>query len=169
MIVNRRQLANIFGITLPTVDAWRQRGMPYAKEGGLGREWEFDTAACIEWHVEQQSTRLGAAALPDGVESFEHAERRKMIAQADRAEVLVAKDAGLLVPIDEVAAVVAEENARVRARILGIPNELRPKVMTFLAQDRKAAEQLISDAEAIVLEALGEIRSWAPEPDDAEV
>jgi hypothetical protein len=91
-----------------------------------------------------------------------------MIANADKAEVQVAKEAGLLVPISEVASVVAEEHARVRARLLTIPNELRPKVLTFLAEDRPAAEQVLADVEEVVLEALTEIRSWAPEPEAAE-
>jgi hypothetical protein len=81
----------------------------------------------------------------DRPETVEEASRRKEIAHADRAEIMVAKEAGLLVPIEEVAAVVAEENARARTRILAIPNELRPKVLTFLQNDRKAAEQLLTD------------------------
>lgn len=169
MLVNRKNLANVFGVTLPTIDAWRDRGMPFVTEGRLGREWEFETRDCIDWWVEQQGRRASVAGSTDpGFESIEEAERRKMIAQADRAEVQVAKEAGILVPISEVASVVAEENARVRARLLTIPNELRPKVLTFLSNDRKAAEQLLTDAEAVLMEALGEIRSWAPAPEVVE-
>jgi hypothetical protein len=103
----------------------------------------------------------------DRPETVEEASRRKEIAHADRAEIMVAKEAVLLVPIEEVAAVVAEENARARTRILAIPNELRPKVLTFLQNDRKAAEQLLTDCEEVIKEAMAEIRSWAPghEPD----
>lgn len=171
MRVNRRGLADILGISLPTVTAWADQGMPFEVEGSKSAEWEFDTRKCIDWYAANKSARK-AKPLPgdgedeNGRESIEEAERRKMIAQADKAEVLVAKEAGLLVPIDEVAAVAAEENARVRARLLTLPNELRPKVMTFLANDRKAAEQLLTDAESVILEALEEIRSWAPVPEN---
>lgn len=163
MHVNRKNLANVFGVTLPTIDAWRERGMPFVTEGRLGREWEFETRACIDWWIEQQARRTRASGSTDPeFESIEEAERRKRIAQADRAEVYVAKEAGILVPIDEVAAVVAEEHSRVRSRLLSIPNELRPAVLTFLAHDRPAAEQLLASAEEGILEALTEIRSWAP-------
>jgi phage terminase Nu1 subunit (DNA packaging protein) len=173
---NRRQLADILGISLPTVTAWASQGMPAEVEGSKSAEWEFDTRKCIEWFAQNKMTLKARAPAPgedpfneDGTarESIEEAERRKMIAQADKAEVQVAKEAGLLVPIAEVANVVSEENARVRARLLTIPNELRPTVMTFLAHDRPAAEQLLTAAEETILEALGEIRSWAPEAEKA--
>jgi terminase small subunit / prophage DNA-packing protein len=175
--VNRRQLADILGISLPTVTAWTNEGMPFTREGSKSAEWEFETRECIEWFGAnklklrpRQPTRGknpfdGDDSSP---ETIDEAERRKMIANADKAEVQVAKEAGILVPISEVASVVAEENARVRARLLTLPNELRPKVLTFLAEDRKAAEQLLADTESVVLEALSEIRSWAPAPADVE-
>jgi predicted transcriptional regulator len=105
----------------------------------------------------------------DGPETIEEAERRKMVANADKAEVQVAKEAGILVPISEVAAVVAEEHARVRARLLTIPNESRPAVSTYLAEDREAAEQLLAAIEETILEALSEIRSWAPGAEEPPV
>lgn len=145
--------------------------MPFTREGSKSAEWEFDTRECIEWFAANKFKMKARGPAPgedpfneDGTtrETIEEAERRKMIAQADKAEVQVAKEAGLLVPISEVAAVVSEENARVRARLLTIPNEVRPTAMTFLAHDRPAAEQLLTAIEETVLEALTEIRSWAP-------
>jgi hypothetical protein len=143
--------------------------MPSAVQGSKGVEWVFETKDCIEWFARNKIKRKDAAngqdpfADPaDRPETVEEASRRKEIAHADRAEIMVSKEAGLLVPIDEVAAVVAEENARARTRILAIPNEIRPKVLTFLGNDRKAAEQLLGDVEEVITEAMAEIRSWAP-------
>lgn len=174
--MNRRQLADILGISLPTVGAWVGEGMPFTREGSKSAEWEFDTREAIEWmaanKLKLKDKRLKRASTPfdeddGGPETIEEAERRKMVAQADKAEVQVAKEAGILVPISEVAGVVAEEHARVRARLLTIPNELRPQVLTFLAEDREAAEQLLAAAEETILEALTEIRSWAPGAEEA--
>lgn len=167
MRVNRRQLADILGITLPTVTAWANAGMPAVVAGSKGVEWVFETKDCVLWYADNRHKK--AQAVVDDPfdpgnkpETIEEASRRKEIAHADRAEVMVAKEAGKLVPIEEVAAVVMEENGRVRTNLLKIPNEIRPKVLTFLQNDRKAAEQLLADVEAVVLEALGEIRTWAP-------
>lgn len=161
MQVNRRKLASTFGITLPTVDAWVEKGMPFETEGGLGREWVFDTKDCIAWWAEEQHRRRASAIAPPGQESYEEAERRKMVAAADKAELELARAAQLVVPIDEVAGVVLEENIRVRNRLLALPNELRPKALAVLPNDRQAAEGLVSAAEAIVLEAMEEIRGWS--------
>lgn len=160
MQVNRRKLASIFGVTLPTIDAWVEKGMPFETEGGLGREWVFETKDCIAWWAEEQHRRRASAIAPPGQESYEEAERRKMVAAADKAELELARAAELVVPIDEVAGVVLEENIRVRTRLLAIPNELRPKAMAVLPNDREAAEGLVSAAEAIILEAMEEIRGW---------
>lgn len=178
MRVNRRQLADILGKSLPTITAWASEGMPCVKPGSKHQEWEFETTEVIPWVAANKLKLKGRGAAKvnhpfaddgDGPETIEEAERRKMVAQADKAEVQVAKEAGILVPISEVASVVAEEHARVRARLLTIPNELRPQVLTFLAEDREAAEQLLAAAEETILEALTEIRSWAPGAEVAPV
>jgi hypothetical protein len=44
--VNRRQLADILGISMPTVTAWVGEGMPFTREGSKSAEWEFDTREC---------------------------------------------------------------------------------------------------------------------------
>lgn len=179
MRVNRRQLADILGITQPTVTAWCDQGMPSLVQGSKGVEWAFETKDCIDWFARNKVKQRERGPAPGedpfaetgvGRETVEEASRRKEIAHADRAEIMVAKEATLLVPIDEVAAVVAEENARARTRILSIPNEIRPKVLTFLQNDRRAAEQLLTDVEDVIKEAMAEIRSWAPdhEPDEIQ-
>ena len=174
MRVNRAQLADIFGVSLPTVTAWHREGMPAVQEGRKGKEWVFDTVDCLEWYFRRKfkpqaaSIRHGDpfADPSDAPETIEQAQLRKESALADKHELAAAKEAGLLVPVDEVAAIVAEENARVRARLLGIPNELRPLLLTHLGNDRKAAEQCVSRAEAIIHEALAEVQSYA-EPEVA--
>lgn len=172
MRCNRRQLSDILRISMPTVTTWVGEGMPFVREGSKSAEWEFETRDCIEWMAANKlkaraKAKSGDDEPAEGHETIEEAERRKMVANADKAEVQVAKEAGILVPISEVASVVAEEHARVRARLLTIPNELRPAVLTFLAHDRPAAEQLLAAAEETILEALTEIRSWAPDPENA--
>jgi phage terminase Nu1 subunit (DNA packaging protein) len=51
IVVNRSGLAAIVGVSLPTIDAWIQQGMPYLRRADRdkGREWQFDTAAAIDW------------------------------------------------------------------------------------------------------------------------
>lgn len=177
MKVNRADLALIFGVSLPTVTAWHKEGMPCEKEGRKGVEWVFDTVDCIEWYMARKFKPRGGGGghrqhptdpFTDGSdlpETIEQAQLRYESARADKMETQTAKELGLLVPVDEVAAIVVEENARVRARLLSIPTKVRPKALVFLKGDRAAAEQVVSAVDEEIRDALGEVQSWAP-PDE---
>lgn len=171
--VNRADLAAIFGVSLPTVTAWHKEGMPCDKEGRKGVEWVFDTVDCLEWYMARKYKPLGGAkrahdpfADPDDrPETIEQAQLRYESARADKMETQTAKELGLLVPFEEIAAVVVEENSRVRARLLSIPTKIRPKALVFLKGDRAAAEQVVTAVDEEIRDALGEVQSWAP-PDE---
>lgn len=49
--VNRAELAKIFDISLPTVDAWVRKGCPVEERGGRGREWKFHTSEVFNWRI----------------------------------------------------------------------------------------------------------------------
>jgi phage terminase Nu1 subunit (DNA packaging protein) len=144
--------------------------LPYVEGGGKGKPWVYDSAACIEWWAENKYRRKQRGPAPGadpfaeggepGVETYEEAERREKIAKADKAELELAKSARLVVPIAEVADVVAQENARVRSRLLGIPNKVRMQVRTFF-NDRAMEEEVVSTVEAEILDAMTEIREPA--------
>ena len=43
-VVNRADLANINGVSLPTIDDWVRRGCPVMQRGARGRAW---LPACV--------------------------------------------------------------------------------------------------------------------------
>lgn len=49
--VNRSALAELCGVSLPTIDAWVRQGMPFLRRADRknGLEWQFDSAAVIDW------------------------------------------------------------------------------------------------------------------------
>ena len=164
MRANINELCAIFDVARPTIRDWLDAGMPYAEAGSKGKPWAFEVHHCIEWWAENRRRRRSQApAEPreDGQETIEEAERRKMIAQADRAELDLAKAARLVVPIDTVVAVAAQEHARVRARLLGIPNEVRMQVRGFFAGDRKMEEAVVGAVETTISNAMTQIREPA--------
>lgn len=182
MRVNRRQIADILGITVPTVTAWVDKdGMPFTRQGSKGVEWEFDTAEVIEWYARTKyQARDGRSKTAkenpfvgpdDGLETEDEAKARKERALADINEMKAAREAGLLVPTDEVASIVIEENARVRTRLLSIPTKVRPQAIVLLGNNREAAEKIVAAVEGEILSALAEVKSWAPaspEDDDGD-
>ena len=87
-VVNRAGLASVCGVSLPTVDAWVERGCPFLERGSKGREWQFDTADVIEWRVASsvEAALAGYQGSSDGITKDE-ADRRKAVANAIVAEV----------------------------------------------------------------------------------
>ncbi|MGE5546490.1 MAG: terminase small subunit [Solirubrobacterales bacterium] len=142
-IVNRSELAEILGKSLPTISAWVARaGFPVIEEGRQGKEWKFDTAQVIDW-IEQQAVAnvIGDAAKID----YEEARRRKMVAEATLAEIEVDRLSATVAPVDDIVAMVGMQFANVRTRLLAIPSNCA----MALARARKPAE-----ASAIVQEAV---------------
>jgi len=94
MIANKQQLADIHGVSERTLTDWANAGMPAIALGGVGRGYsnQYDTAATIEW-------RLQRAISGYQVESAK--ERRDRL-EGDRIELMLAKEAGLLVAVEEV-------------------------------------------------------------------
>lgn len=48
-VLNKRELADFFGVSLPTLDAWVMDGLPALTEGTNGRSWEFQASAAWAW------------------------------------------------------------------------------------------------------------------------
>lgn len=167
MKANIAELAEIFDSTRPTIGAWTDAGMPYVQKGSKGVPWIYDVKACIDWWAENKFRRKARGPAPgsdpfaeggEGHESYEEAERREKIAKADKAELELTKSARLVVPIEEVAMVVAEENTRVRSKLLAIPNAVRMKVKSYFGGDREIEERIVGGVEEAIFEALADIR-----------
>lgn len=87
-IVNRAALAQLCGVTLPTIDAWIRKDCPVVERGGQGKEWKFDSAAVIEWRIAKAVEQAVAGMGGDkGSVSKDQADTRRAIAMAIKAEV----------------------------------------------------------------------------------
>lgn len=154
---------------MPSVTAWMGENppLPYVEGGGKGKPFVFDTVECLEWWAEnkrRKKTRAPAAGAnpfadgADAPETIEEAERRKMVANADKAELDLAKSAGKVVEIVDVAAAIAEMHVTVRTRLLGIGNKVRVRVSAFFGGDKAAEEQVVAVVEEVIADAMTEIR-----------
>lgn len=86
--VNRSDLANICGVSLPTIDAWIRKNCPVVERGSRGRQWRFDSAAVIDWRIKQAVDAATSGLLDkDGKTSKDEADRRRAVANAITAEV----------------------------------------------------------------------------------
>jgi phage terminase Nu1 subunit (DNA packaging protein) len=48
-VLNKRELSDFFGISLPTLDAWIADGLPSRVEGTNGRQYEFQASTAWAW------------------------------------------------------------------------------------------------------------------------
>lgn len=155
--VNIQELAAIFGVSRPTIVSWIDQGMPFEVAGSKATPWQFSTEDVLPWWAENRWRRAPTTAPADGSESYEEAERREKIAKADKAELELAKAAGLVVEVSEVTGALAGMHANVRNRLLGIPNHVRTQARSFFGEDRAAEEQVVGTVDRIIAEAMAEI------------
>jgi phage terminase Nu1 subunit (DNA packaging protein) len=161
--VNRAELAEIFGVSLPTVSTWTRQGCPVVAAGRKGREYEFDTAEVRKWLEDRV---LSAAQGDMAALSIEEIRKRYETARAAREELELAKARREVVPISEVAKVVGEEFSRCKTRLLAIPTKLRPTAEEVAGKE--GATEIVEAIEKLVFEGLSEIVSHIDEgPADA--
>ena len=55
-VLNRQEVASLFEVSLPTVDYWIRRGLPYLRRGSNGREWEFRLSYILSWWKDERLT-----------------------------------------------------------------------------------------------------------------
>lgn len=62
--INKNQLAEAFGVSLTTIDAWIRKGMPYIEKGGseTGKSWKIDLEAVKRWRENQNYPKMKRCA-----------------------------------------------------------------------------------------------------------
>ncbi|KRR21697.1 terminase small subunit [Bradyrhizobium retamae] len=171
-IVNRQELADLFGYSLPTISAWIEDGLPVETHGGRGKQFEFDTEKCLKWLLARERALRKAetaATMNDGSEpiTIEKARLRHEVAKAKTAEIELAQKMELVRPVAMIARVLSNEIANARARLLAIPSKFRPTIHLAVGTQEKT-QKLVNELDRLIREALTEIKSFADEPSKPE-
>ena len=175
-MLNRAEVAEVFGYSLPTVDSWIRDGLPSRVQGSKGVQWQFDSAEVHAWLVKKaRATRRTRGNSfgdeKDGDEPAEghvgldEAKRRKEVANARSAELDLAKDMEAVAPIAMIGKVVSDEIANARARLLAVPTKFRPTAQQH-AKGVEASKKLVAEVDTLIHAALTEIKTYGT-PDDA--
>lgn len=158
MIVNRQELSEAMGVSLPTVDRWIRDGCPVKQRGAKGIPWEFDLAAVVGWWGDRQREAAAGNAPTD----MEDAKRRKVAAEAEMAELELARAKGEVAPIAEFQRTQEARNAIIRTNVLNVvqratlqllgetdegifKKKLRAELVLALETAAKAAIELAED------------------------
>lgn len=147
-IVNRSGLAEIMGVSLPTVDSWRKAGCPVLTTGGRGREWEFDLSVVVEWRCEM-AARAAAGERGDDEDELK---RRKLKAEAEMLELELAEKKKLVAPVEQMGKMMSHVFAEVRAGIRNLPTRCVSQLIG--ETDPRRFKRVMLDEIDTVLEAL---------------
>lgn len=123
-IVNRQELSAILGKSLPTISAWIKQQMPYVESGGRGRDWQFDTAAVIQWLANQQ-----AAAAQQKFTTKEQVEKEILEVDLEHRRLKYALAAGEVVSLDAMERRLTAVFAEVRTSMRNIASRVSPTLV----------------------------------------
>ena len=131
MRVNRSELAEVLGLSLPSVDNRIRRGMPYVEKPNNGSGgWVFETSDVINWLIEQASESSQSEETQDSNQlSAKELQRRKLQAETEMAEIELAKKKDLVVLVEDVVAEFADAVANLRAQLLNYPRRVAPLIV----------------------------------------
>jgi phage terminase Nu1 subunit (DNA packaging protein) len=158
-LVSRFQVAECLGAGPTSVSRWEREGLPVAARGAGGRPSKYSLPDVIRWYVAHERARYEQHADAQNLD----AERARLAkVQARKAELDVRQREGELVTVGEVAAVVTEILATVRARLLAMPGALAaPLEAAGREGGPRAVEAILRDR---ITGALRELAAWRPPP-----
>jgi len=110
----------------------------------------FNTADVLEWREAQAVERVSSGVTPSA--NIDAARHRKLIAEAELAEIELAKARGALIPISDATRILSSTLTAVRAKLLAIPTKLAARIA--IETSEAACRALVAEA---VNEALDEL------------
>lgn len=113
--VNRSQLADVFGISLPTVDAWVRAGCPFDQRGGAGKEWAFDTADVARWREKRAAEEAAGGDLDDEAAL----KKRKLLAEVRVSELEALRAMGEVAPVADMQRAITRVMAELQGKMRG--------------------------------------------------
>ncbi|EIZ4149151.1 terminase small subunit [Escherichia coli] len=180
MEVNKKQLADIFGASIRTIQNWQEQGMPVLRGGGKGNEVLYDSAAVIRWYaerdaeIENEKLRREVEELRQASETdlqpgtIEYERHRLTRAQADAQELKNARDSAEVVETAFCTFVLSRIAGEIASILDGIPlsvqrrfPELENRHVDFLKRDIiKAMNKAAALDELILHRQIFRLASW---------
>jgi phage terminase Nu1 subunit (DNA packaging protein) len=109
--VNRSDLAEINGVSMPTIDDWVRRGCPVVQRGGRGRAWQFNTADVRNWREDDIRSETSHTSNANKDELL----LRKLAAETEQAELDLARAKDEVVPVEQLERALVKAFGEVRA------------------------------------------------------
>lgn len=158
--VTRQEIADLFGVSHTTVDAWLKRGLPVIQRGSKGKAWVINTAEVSAW-LEQRAKE----SAPGGEQADERElKRRKLAAETAKVELELARVRGEVVPLRQLERALANAFAEVKTNLRSVPSRVATAIIGEESETRIKAVILKEIDQA--LETLGDLDLDEPDDDD---
>lgn len=152
LTVNAKTLADILKVDVRSIKNLVDQGMPKEKRA------TFVLAACVPWYVERERE---SARANRGLNDLDLARQRKTLAEAQEAELRVAKILGSVIDADVHEEVVGQVCDRLMPVLQNIPSNYGIR-LEQLGVEAAAAESVL---ESIATDLTSALRSTADEMD----
>lgn len=146
--VNRTELAEFFGVAMPTIDHWVRTGCPADQRGSKGVSWKFNTADVAAWREQKARDETAGTVLADESEI----KRRRAEVGLKRDELALAREMGEVAPIEQFERAMANVFAELRGKLRQIPSRAAPRVLGQI--DDNAVKKILLEEIDLALEAL---------------
>ncbi len=150
--VSQQEMASICGVTAQTVLAWERKGCPVHEKGARGKATLYQTAPVIAWlRAQSVSEAIGTTGPAEDLD-YNQARKRKMIAEAQLAELEVAKKAGDLISLSLAIGVVQNLLTNLKVKLLAIGPRVAPRLeaLKTIAERRAAIDEAIREALRVI-------------------
>lgn len=91
-IVNKRDLAEIIGISERALTDWQREGLPVVYSGERGESNQYDTEQVIAWMIARELAKVQVETQKDRLSRL----------QGDKVELEIAEKRGQLIPVDQI-------------------------------------------------------------------
>lgn len=153
-LVNKAELAEIFGVAMPTIDDWVKRGCPAVERGAKGRAWTFNTSDVRQWR--DDDIRRNSASDADS--SIEELKRRKLAAETVAAELELAISKSEVAPLDQMERGIERAFEEVKASMRNVPSRAsrmivgetdETRIRTTLMAEIEQALEVLSETDLV--------------------
>jgi phage terminase Nu1 subunit (DNA packaging protein) len=137
MTVNKRQLAEILGVSETTLGEWQRAGLPYRRAKVKGKRNAYDTKEVIDWLIARERPSTAAESSRDRLARL----------QADQIEIDLAARRGQTVPVSQIEPEWTELVIGARTSLLNVPARVAPLIASMDDPDsiRELLEEQIGD------------------------
>lgn len=161
MLVNKKELADILGKTERTITTLQKNGLPIKNDGKRGTANVYETEEVIDWLIHRELARMvGQHGSPEDAYIYEVEKARLTHHQANIAELDERIKRRELIPVEEVITVEENMIASSRAKLLGLPKKLSPRLLGI--NDLPQVEAILSGGVREVAEELAS-HDWSGE------